>query len=70
MQRVHSLRGVSTGIGINYWTLRRWCRTDRIEYSRTPTGVICLTDSQVDKLLRQMEANGNAGARAAAASQR
>ena len=60
MERVRTLRQIEAELGLNYWTIRRWCRTNRIEHSRTPTGTLCLTESQINKLLRQMERNGNA----------
>ncbi len=60
MEKVHTLRSLSGEIGVNYHTIRRWCHTNVIEFSRTPTGTICLTDTQVEKLLKRMVQNGNA----------
>ena len=38
MDRIYSLKALSREIGLNYHTLRRWCRTGRITHSRTPAG--------------------------------
>ena len=59
MERVRTLRQVEAEFGFNYWTIRRWCRSNRVEYSRTPTGTMCMTQTQLSKLMKQMGRNGN-----------
>jgi hypothetical protein len=59
MERVLTLRQIEAELGLNYWTLRRWCRLKRVAYSRTCTGLICMTVSQIDAMLAKMAENGN-----------
>src|SRR5438874_1741947 len=62
MEKVYTLRALSDQLGINYHTIRRWCHLNLIEFSRTPTGIICLSSSQVERMLDKMAKNGNAHA--------
>lgn len=54
MEKVFTLRELSRAINLNYHSLRRWCHTGRVAYSRTPGGIICMTETQVNRMLEQM----------------
>lgn len=59
MDKIYNLREIARTINLNYHTLRRWCQTNRVNFSRTPGGQLCMTETQVKLMLHRMDQNND-----------